>query len=176
MRPTHRTNTTNLSRRKVRHVQVETPGDLVCFDTFHVGDLKGVGGLWQLTPCDADGPYAMAKVVPANNATEAASFLRDVVVVGVKKAGWRPCRVLTDGGSGFKADFDLACREANVRDRRTKPRHAWAHEFVERLQGTILHERWRIAFRRRYFRRRRQLQGSPDSFLELYNFQRPHQG
>ena len=57
-----------------------------------------------------------------------------------------------------------------------KPRHAWTNGFVERLQGTILHEHWRIVFRRRYFRRRFQLQASLDSFLEFYNFQRPHRG
>ncbi|MGB2982551.1 MAG: IS481 family transposase [Candidatus Bipolaricaulia bacterium] len=166
----------NLSERKVRHVQAERPGELVCIDTFYIGNLKGVGKLWQLTACDAASSYAMAKVVPVNNAAEAASFLRDVVAVEVEKAGWKLWRVLTDGGSEFKAQFDQACRELNVRHTRTKPRHAWTNGFVERLQGTILHEHWRIAFRRRYFRRRQQLQASLGSFIQFYNFQRPHQG
>ena len=166
----------SLSRRKVRHVLAEKPGELVCIDTFYIGKLKGVGKLWQITACDAASSYAMAKVIVANNAAEAAVFLRDVVVVEVKKAGWRLRRVLTDGGSEFKAEFDEACRDLGVRRTRTKPRHAWTNGFVERLQGTILHEHWRIAFRRRYFRRRHQLQVSLESFLEFYNFQRPHQG
>ena len=34
-----------------------------------------------------------------------------------------------------------------------------------RLQGTILHEHWRVAFRRRYSTSRRQLQESLDAFL-----------
>ena len=160
-----------LSRRKVRHVLAEKPGELVCIDTFYIGKLKGVGKLWQLTACDAASSYAMAKVIAANNAAEAAAFLRDVVVVEVNKAGWKLRRVLTDGGSEFKAEFDEACRDLGVRHTRTKPRHAWTNGFVERLQGTILHEHWRIVFRRR-----RQLQASLESFLEFYNFQRPHQG
>ena len=166
----------NLSAGKVRHVQAENPGDLVCIDTFYIGNLKGVGKLWQLTACDAASSYAMARVVSANNAAEAAAFLRDVVVPEVEKAGWKLWRVLTDGGSEFKAQFDEACRELGVKHTRTKPRHAWTNGFVERLQGTILHEHWRIAFRRRYFRRRFQLQESLDSFLQFYNFERPHQG
>ena len=166
----------NLSRRKTRHVQAEKPGELVCIDTFYIGNLKGVGRLWQLTACDAASSYAMAKVVPANNATEAAAFLRDIVAVELKGAGWKLWRVLTDGGSEFKGQFDEACRQLNVRHTRTKPRHAWTNGFVERLQGTILHEHWRIAFRRRYFRRRFQLQASLDAFLHFYNFERPHQG
>jgi transposase InsO family protein len=166
----------SLARRKTRHVQAEKPGELVCIDTFYIGKLKGVGKMWQLTACDAASSYAMAKVVSANNATEAAAFLRDVVAVELGEAGWRLWRVLTDGGSEFKGAFDEMCRELNVRHTRTKPRHAWTNGFVERLQGTILHEHWRIAFRRRYFRRRFQLQASLDSFLRFYNFQRPHQG
>ena len=108
---------------------------------------KGVGKLWQFAPCDAASSYALAKVVPANNATEAAAFLRQVVVPEVEKAGWKLQCVLTDGGSEFKGAFDQACRELNVQHTRTRPRHAWTNGFVERLQGTILHEHWRIAFR-----------------------------
>jgi transposase InsO family protein len=59
---------------------------------------------------------------------------------------------------------------------RTKPRHAWTNGFVERLQGTILHEHWRIAFRRHYFTSAPTLQRSLDRFLRFYNEQRPHQG
>jgi len=42
----------NLSRRKARHVQAEKPGELVCIDTFYIGNLKGMGKLWQLTAYD----------------------------------------------------------------------------------------------------------------------------
>jgi transposase InsO family protein len=135
-----------------------------------------VGELWQLTACDAASSYAMAKVVPASNAEKAASFLREVIAVELEKAGWRLWRVLTDSGSEFKAQFDRVCRELNVRHTRTKPCHAWTNGFVERLRKTILHEHWWIVFRRRYFRRRHQLQASLVSFIEFYKFQRPHQG
>nr|MBN1858632.1 transposase [Candidatus Bipolaricaulota bacterium] len=166
----------NLARRKVRHVQAENPGELVCIDTFYIGNLKGVGKLWQLTACDAASSYAMAKVVPANNAREAAVFLRDIVAVEVKKAGWKLWRVLIDGGSESKGEFDVMCCELGVRHTRTQPRHAWTNGLVERLQGTILHEHWRIVFCRRYFRRQHQLQSSLASFIVFYNFKRPHQG
>ena len=166
----------SLARAPTRHVEAEAPGELVCIDTFFIGKLKGVGKLWQITACDAASSYAMAKVVPACNAQEGATFLRQVVVVQLERAGWRVQRVLTDGGSEFKGAFDEACCELGVRHTRTRPRHAWTNGFVERLQGTILHEHWRVAFRRRWFRRRYQLQTSLDEFLKHYNFDRPHQG
>ena len=72
--------------------------------------------------------------------------------------------------------FDKACRDLHLRHTRTKPRHAWTNGFVERLQGTILHEHWRVEFRRRYFTRLGQLQASLDGFLRFYNHERPHHG
>jgi transposase InsO family protein len=166
----------SLSLARTRHVHAEEPGELVCLDTFYIGKLKGVGKMWQLTACDAASSYALAKVVAVCNADQAGAFLRDVVAPVFAKAGWRLQRVLTDGGSEFKGEFDKVCRELLVRHTRTKPRHAWTNGYVERLQGTILHEHWRIAFRRRYFRKRFQLQASLDGFLQFYNFDRPHQG
>ena len=172
---TERTRRT-LTRSRARHLEAEAPGELVCIDTFYIGKLKGVGKLWQITACDAASSYAMAKVVAVCNAAETASFLKNVVAATLSGAGWRLQRVLTDGGSEFRGQFDVVCSELNVRHTRTKPRHAWTNGFVERLQGTILHEHWRIAFRRRYFRKRFQLQASLDGFLQFYNFERPHQG
>ena len=47
---------------------------------------------------------------------------------------------------------------------------------MERLQGTILQEHWRVAFRRRYFTGRAALQRSLAVFMRYYNDERPHQG
>ena len=43
-------------------------------------------------------------------------------------------------------------------------------------RGTILHEHWRIEFRRQYFTSRRAMQRSLDAFMKFYNERRPHQG
>ncbi len=92
------------------------------------------------------------------------------------QAGWPVQRVLTDGGSEFKGEFDQACRNREIQHTRTKPRHPFTNGFVERLQGTILHEHWRIEFRRRYFTKLAQLERSLQSYLRLYNHDRPHRG
>lgn len=161
---------------RTRHVEAEEPGDLVCLDSFYVGRLKGVGKVWQLTACDAACSFGFARIVPAPTPDAASAFLREVVRPAYKKAGWKLKRVLTDGGNEFQAAFTQTCRTLGIRHTRTKPGHCWTNGFVERLQGTILHEHWRIAFRRRYFTSRRQLQDSVDSFLRFYNHLRPHRG
>jgi transposase InsO family protein len=93
-----------------------------------------------------------------------------------QRAGWPVRRVLTDGGPEFKGAFDVACRELGLRHTRTKPRHAWTNGFVERLQGTILQELWRVVYRRHYFTSRAALQRALDGFMHYYNTERPHQG
>lgn len=61
--------------------KAKEPGDLMCIDTFHIGNINGTGKLWQSTACDFADSCAMAKVASGNYAQEAASFLRDIVAV-----------------------------------------------------------------------------------------------
>ena len=160
-----------------RHVQASRPGELVCLDTFYVGKLKGVGKVWQYTACDAATSFALARLMPGNpNSTKAKAFLTETVIPFFDNAALPLQRVLTDRGSEYKGEFSKACRNSGVRQTRIKPRHAWTNGFVERLQGTILREHWRIAFRRHYFTSLRQLQRSLDNFLDFYNWHRPHLG
>ena len=120
-------------------------------DTFYIGNLTGVGKVWQITACDAASSYGVAALVPGHTAADAAAFLRDILVPLYRRGRWPLRRVLTDGGPEFKGAFDETCRQLGIRHTRTKPRHAWTNGFVERLQGTILQEHWRVAFRRPYF-------------------------
>jgi transposase InsO family protein len=160
-----------------RHVEAEQVGDLVCLDCFYIGNLKGVGRVWQITACDAASSFGLARVFVGDpNARIAARFLRNHVVPTLRQAGWLVKRVLTDGGSEFKGDFDRACRALRIRHTRTKPRHAFTNGFVERLQQTLLHDHWRIEFRRRYFTTLRQLEASLQSYLRFYNHERAHHG
>lgn len=161
---------------RARHIGAKVPGELVCLDCFYIGKLKGVGTLWQVTACDAACSFAFAAVIPAVEARHCADFLQRVLLPAYRKAGWTLQRVLTDNGSEFKGLFDAVCSQLGIRHTRTRPRHSWTNGFVERLQGTILHEHWRIAFRRRYFTSALAVDRSLQSFLRFYNHQRPHQG
>ncbi len=159
-----------------RHVEAKIPGELVCIDCFYIGKLKGVGKVWQITACDAASSYGLAMLFLGDpRAAVAAEFL-DRVVEHFAAAGWPVKRVLTDRGSEFKGAFDEACKRHEIKHTRTQPRHAFTNGFVERLQGTILHEHWRIEFRRRYFTKLGQLDRSLQSYLRLYNHERPHRG
>ena len=102
--------------------------------------------------------------------------MRAHVVPAYRRAGHSVRAVLTDGGPEFYGRFLAACRKLGIEHRRTKPRHAWTNGFVERLQGTILSELWRVAFRRTYYTHVRQLERDLQAYLRFYNRERPHQG
>ena len=158
------------------HIEAEEPGELVGFDCFYIGRLKGVGKVWQITACDTASSFTWATIFLGDpRAAVAAEFLREVQA-DLERAGWPLQRVLTDGGSEFKGEFDRACRALGIRHTRTKPRHPFTNGFVERVQGTILHEHWRVEFRRRYFTRVQHIERSLQSYLKLYNYDRPHRG
>jgi transposase InsO family protein len=168
---------TERTAKPTRHVEADQPGDLLSLDTFYVGKLKGVGRIWQITGCDVASSFAWARLVMGEvTAAAVLAFLRDDVRPTYRHAGWRLRRVLTDNGKEFKGAFAAGCERLRIRVTRTKPRHAWTNGFVERLQKTILHEHWRIAFRRQYFTSRRSLQGALDRFLQFYNHERTHRG
>lgn len=168
---------TERTAKPLRHVEAAAPGELLSLDTFYVGKLKGVGKVWQITGCDVASSFAWARLVIGEvTAAAVLAFLRDDVRLSYRQAGWRLRRVLTDNGKEFKGAFAAGCEQLRIRVTRTKPRHAWTNGFVERLQKTILHEHWRIAFRRQYFTGRRSLQGALDRFLQFYNHERTHRG
>jgi transposase InsO family protein len=98
------------------------------------------------------------------------------VVAAYESEGSRLRRVLTDNGKEFQGAFRATCAAGWIRHTRTKPRHPWTDGFVERLQGTIVHEHGRVAFRRQHFTRLDEQERSLDGFLRFYNTRRPHQG
>jgi transposase InsO family protein len=175
---------TERTRRQLRtalngaevHVEAKRPGDLVCLDTFYIGQLKGVGKVWQYTACDAASSFAIALLSTEHDAVTAARFLRRCVLPALKEANHRLKAVLTDGGPEFQAAFVTVCAHLKIQHRRTRPRHPWTNGFVERLQGTILTELWRCAFRRTYYRGVRAMERDLQDYLRFYNFERPHRG
>lgn len=157
-------------------IEAAFPGDLICLDTFYVGKLKGVGKVWQFTAVDASCSYAFARLAPANTAAEAAAFLICVLIPAYLKAGIRIKAILTDNGSEYKGAFAKAVAQARISHRKTRPKSPQTNGFVERFHGTVLHEFYRITFRRKFYRGRASLNKDLQSFLRYYNFDRTHQG
>lgn len=162
--------------RSGNHVEAKRCGDLASLDTFYIGKLKGVGKVWQYTACDAASSFAVAMLSLNHDAHTAALFLTHKVLPAYQQAGHRLKAVLTDGGPEFHGAFDQTCQHLKIQHRRTRPRHPWTNGFVERLQGTILTELWRCAFRRTYYCALAPMELDLQDYLAFYNFERTHRG
>ena len=62
---------------QVVHIGSDTPGVEVFFDTMYIGNLKGVGKLWQYSAVDGASSFGVARIMVGNgNGTKGARFLR----------------------------------------------------------------------------------------------------
>jgi transposase InsO family protein len=149
------------------------PGDLLALDSFYVGNLKGVGKVYQLTAIDTATRWAMVLIVlgvPTGKIT--ARFLEHVVR-RYRRLGVTVRGVLTDNGPEYIAGtFREALAAKELRHQRIPARSPNHNAVCERFQGTALQECWRPAFHRRRFTSIRQLQAEIDSWLVHYNTRR----
>ncbi len=167
----------SIERARTVHIGSEVPGEELFFDTFYVGQLKGVGKVWQLSAVDGASSFGIARVVAGDKtAAVMARFLVEDVVPACQAAGLSLVTATTDNGPEFGKTFGEACRVAGVRHHRIPPRSPNLNAFVERFQGTVLHLHYRVAFRYRYYTSAATIDADLQAWLRFYNFERPHRG
>jgi transposase InsO family protein len=163
------------------HIDVARPGELVGFDCFYLGRLKGAAGaVWQLSAIDCYSAYAWAElVVCANDNPSAAqtSTLARRVARELQAAGWRLERVLCDNGNEFRGErFRATAARLGARITHIHAGRPQTNGHVEALQRLILEECWRPAFARYLYPRYTGLRRELDRYLADYNHDRVHHG
>jgi transposase InsO family protein len=153
------------------------PGELVALDGFYIGNLKGIGPMWQLTAVDTATRLAMVWIIAgAPNAMLSAQFLTKVVT-WMRRHGHKVRAVLTDNGPEWIATgFAEALAARQIRHHRTPPRSPNHNAVCERFHGTMLEEGWRPAFHRRAFTTIGQIRAEADAWLIDYNHRRRNHG
>ena len=153
------------------------PGELVCLDSFYIGNLKGVGKVYQLTAIDVFTRWAFVLLVHGPvNAAHSMRFV-DRLLRHYRRHGITVRAVLTDGGPEYVAsDFRAHLVAKGLRHERIPVRSPNHNAVVERFQGTMLDECWRPAFHRRRFTSVRQLQAEADAWLTGYHHRRRNHG
>ena len=167
----------SLERTQVRHLGSATPGAQLFVDTMYVGNRKGVGKIWPSTAVDGACSFGFARAVAGERrAATAAQFLEQAQLPVSQQLGIPLQQVTVDGGHEFKAAFRAACRRQGIRRHQLPPRSPDLNAFVERFQGTCLHQHYRIAFRYRFYTAAADLDADLQAWLRFYNFKRPHRG
>ena len=159
----------------------ECPGYCGAQDTFYVGNMKGVGRIYQQTFIDTYAKVAFAKLYDRKTPITAADLLNDRVVPFYDTREVRLCRVLTDRGTEYCGnpehhEYELYLALEDVDDSRTKTKSPQTNGIVERFHKTVLDEFYRVAFRKKIYGSIAELQDDLDSWVQSYNEERPHQG
>jgi transposase InsO family protein len=153
------------------------PGDLVAMDGFYIGNLKGVGRVYQLTAVDTATRWAMVWLIAGTPNGILATRFFEQVVRRWRRLGVTVRAVLTDNGPEWVADcLSEALAAKHVTHHRIPPRSPNHNAVVERFHGTILDECWRPAFHRRAFTSLGQLRSEADAWLIDYNHRRRNHG
>jgi transposase InsO family protein len=153
------------------------PGELVALDSFYIGNLKGVGKVYQLTAIDTATRWAIVMIVLGP--VKAAHTIRfiDHLVRRYRRLGVPVRAVLSDNGPEYIATgFQAHLAAKGLDHHRIPPRSPNHNAVCERFQGTVLQECWRPAFHRRRFTSIRQLQTEVDTYLIRYHHRRRNHG
>lgn len=159
----------------------EHPGYCGAQDTFYVGNLKGVGRVYQQTFIDTYAKVAFTKLYDRKTPITAADLLNDRVIPFFDSHEVKLMRVLTDRGSEYCGNperhaYELYLAVEDVDHTRTKTKSPQTNGICERFHKTVLDEFYRVAFRKKVYRSIAELQADLDVWLAGYNETRPHQG
>jgi len=162
-------------------IETEHPGYLGAQDTFYVGNLKGVGRIYQQTFIDTYCKVGFAKVYDRKNALVAADLLNDRVLPFYEGHAISLLRVLTDRGTEFcgsreNHEYELYLNLEDIDHSKTRAKSPQSNGICERFHKTVLDEFYRVAFRKKVYGSLEELQKDLDLWLTEYNEQRVHSG
>jgi len=163
-------------------IETEHPGYLVSQDTYYVGNIKGVGRIYQQTVIDTYTRVAFTKLYDNKHAITSADILNDRVLPFFEEHQIPVLRMLTDRGTEYNGkveyghDYELYLTIENIDHSRTKVRHPQSNGICERFHRTIQEEFYAVAFRKKIYNTLQEMQNDLDEWTWYYNNQRPHSG
>lgn len=163
--------------------EIETahPGYLGSQDTFYVGNLKGVGRIYQQTFVDTYSKIAFAKLYTTKTPITSADILNDRVLPFFSIHELPMLRILTDRGTEYcgrveQHDYQLYLAINDIDHTKTKAMHPQTNGICERFHKTILNEFYQVTFRKKLYMSLEELQKDLDQWINYYNNDRTHQG
>lgn len=163
--------------------EIETahPGYLGAQDTFYVGNLKGVGRIYQQTFIDTYSKVVHCKLYTTKTPITSADLLNDRVLPFYTSNGLPVLRILTDRGTEYcgkveQHDYQLYLAINDIDHTKTKAMSPQTNGICERFHKTILQEFYQVTFRKKLYVDMDTLQKDLDDWLDYYNNERTHQG
>lgn len=125
-------------------------------DTLSVGNIKGVGRIYQQTFIDTYSKVAFAKLYTMKTAIASADILNDKVLPYFESQGLPMLRILTDRGSEYcgnveQHDYELYLAINGIEHSKTKVKHPQTNGICGRFHKTILQGFYQVAFRKKLY-------------------------
>lgn len=168
-------------REAFGEIETEHPGYLGAQDTYYVGNIKGVGRIYQQTFIDTYSRVAFAKLYESKHAITSAEILNDRVLPFFEEQQIPLIRILTDRGTEYKGkpehhEYELYLQIEGIEHSKTQVRHPQSNGICERLHRTIQEEFYAVAFRKKLYSNLKDLQQDLDEWMKYYNNERVHSG
>lgn len=175
-----------LERKKIDdeasgEIETHHPGYLGSQDTFYLGNLKGVGRIYQQTFVDTYSKVAFAKLYTSKTPITSADLLNDKVLPFFTQQQLPMLRILTDRGTEYcgrmdQHDYQLYLAINDIDHTKTKAQSPQTNGICERFHKTILQEFYQVTFRKKLYATLEELQKDLDEWMKYYNNERTHQG
>jgi len=152
-------------------IETHHPGYLGAQDTFYVGNLKGVGRIYQQTFIDTYSKVVHCKLYTTKMPITAADLLNDRVLPFYESQGLPMLRILTDRGTEYCGkvehhDYELYLALNDIDHTKTKAASPQTNGICERFHKTILQEFYQITFRKKLYSSLEELQLDLDGWLK----------
>lgn len=162
-------------------IETHHPGYLGSQDTFYVGNLKGVGRIYQQTFVDTYSKVAFCKLYTSKTPITSADLLNDKVIPFFESYSVPVLRILTDRGTEYcgkqdQHDYQLYLAINDIDHTKTKAQHPQTNGICERFHKTVLQEFYQTTFRKKIYKTMEDLQTDLDKWCDEYNKDRTHQG
>lgn len=162
-------------------IETEHPGYLGAQDTYYVGNIKGVGRIYQQTFIDTYSKIAIAKLYDRKHAITAADTVNDAVLPFFEEHQIPLLRMLTDRGTEYCGkpeyhEYELYLQIEGIEHSKTKARSPQTNGICERFHRTIQEEFYAIAFRKKLYTSIEEMQKDLDQWIYAYNNERTHSG
>lgn len=162
-------------------IETEHPGYLGSQDTYYVGNIKGVGRIYQQTFIDTYSKVAFVKLYDRKNAITAADLLNDIVLPFFEQHSLPLLRMLTDRGTEYCGkreyhEYELYLTLEGIDHSKTKIRSPQSNGICERFHRTMQEEFYAIAFRKKIYSSIEEMQQDLDVWINFYNTERTHSG
>lgn len=165
------------------HGQIEThhPGYLGAQDSFYVGDVMGLGDVYQQSFVDTYSRVAIVKLYDRKTALAAADLLNDRVLPFFKDQKLRLFKIITDQGPEYCStapdhEYQQYLALVDIDHTQTRSGGPQANGICENFHQIMLKELYQAVLHEKIYRSLADLQRDVDHWLEFYNWERPHSG